>query len=1132
MGPAVGLCLLCLARPAGATPECAGETTCDSYACEGTVVGDQVSGECLVTVRDAGGNVYPVTVPAAGTASWTEDGCEEVLASLPTPERTCRFDRLEFSDFPDDNTVQLALFVTIADLWNIPASPLRDEWPATVWVDETILWPSDFQCQGWTGCRSYCDCSFEWHPTALDLSDGTIDGDVDVDVVCGDWTPNYSYDDCPDLAEVSLPGECPVNWQDQIPEHSQELVCQLLHAAGTVSGAAATWHDTTHRVCVSGTGACVDVTGAIALQGAAVWRAADACELARELACLPPEDPPPGGEVGIGDIIITEFMPNPSGSDDNKEYLEIYNRTDQPVNLEGWILGSDPPRFNRALPAIVAPPNGYLVLASNSSPSFNCLGGVPVAYAFGNVFNLRNTTDVLYLALPPAMGGAVVDSVNYAAGAWPFWSGRAAELKLQAYDAVANDAPHNWMPGSRTFGCGDHGSPGAPPPDGDGDGWSAENGDCDDTRPDVYPEAPEVRDGVDQDCDKLVDEGVVEPGELLITELSPDPNGDDRYKEYLEVYNASDIPISLSGWRLRNNGTYSVRLPVTTSGPWVEPGQYAILSASGDPSANCGLPSVFAFGRGYILLNGTNQIVMEFEGVEIDRVNYDSGWPWRTGIAAELTLAGYDVTANDSPANWAAARTVYCARDRDRGTPGAPPYHTLGESYVDGRYGDDLWDGSQRTHNGWYGGPKRTIAAGLDVTATGGVCHVAPAVYPGRVLMKPGVHLSGAGMGLSVIDGLGLHEGREDRVVTMAEGSRLSGFSIINGGFYGVEFRHVSATLDGNWIADHALIGVHVVGNNTDAALIRNNVVTGCRGTLGAIVTNAVWGSPQIVNNTVVGNRSAGIVLLWWGSPVVQNNIVENNQGGIWAQAEASPLLGYNDVWGNEAFDYYGCEGGDGAFSDDPLFWGEGFRLAPGSPCIDAGNPDPAFADPDGSRNDIGAFGGPGSPVWRCGYTEIDEAVRQRLEDELRRCLPSYLDMLDQAIADFAAAACSPPSDADVLGDWPLCNGQTLTDLFEEAAAQHPSCVDTQFARYRAPQTWGQLQGDREIVSMTLTILDPEGGVPEGALCELAEGSQSEWEASVLFPGTVRGDGCVLGALAERPYGGGDWTARVLEGCD
>jgi hypothetical protein len=32
------------------------------------------------------------------------------------------------------------------------------------------------------------------------------------------------------------------------------------------------------------------------------------------------------------------------------------------------------------------------------------------------------------------------------------------------------------------------------------------------------------------------------------------------------------------------------------------------------------------------------------------------------------------------------------------------------------------------------------------------------------------------------------------------------------------------------------------------------------------------------------------------------------------------------------------------------------FALALGSPCIDAGNPDPAFDDPDETRSDIGAL--------------------------------------------------------------------------------------------------------------------------------------------------------------------------------
>ena len=37
--------------------------------------------------------------------------------------------------------------------------------------------------------------------------------------------------------------------------------------------------------------------------------------------------------------------------------------------------------------------------------------------------------------------------------------------------------------------------------DADGDGYTPDAGDCDDTRPNVYPGAPDYCDGLDADCD-------------------------------------------------------------------------------------------------------------------------------------------------------------------------------------------------------------------------------------------------------------------------------------------------------------------------------------------------------------------------------------------------------------------------------------------------------------------------------------------------------------------------------------------------------------------------------------------------------------------------------------------------------
>ena len=64
--------------------------------------------------------------------------------------------------------------------------------------------------------------------------------------------------------------------------------------------------------------------------------------------------------------------------------------------------------------------------------------------------------------------------------------------------------------------------------------------------------------------------------------------------------------------------------------------------------------------------------------------------------------------------------------------------------------------------------------------------------------------------------------------------------------------------------------------------------------------------------------------------------------------------------WGNQAGDYQGIDdqtGRNGNISRDPLFADTLlFTLDYGSPCIDAGDPD--LIDKDGSRSDMGIFGG------------------------------------------------------------------------------------------------------------------------------------------------------------------------------
>jgi hypothetical protein len=118
----------------------------------------------------------------------------------------------------------------------------------------------------------------------------------------------------------------------------------------------------------------------------------------------------------------------------------------------------------------------------------------------------------------------------------------------------------------------------------------------------------------------------------------------------------------------------------------------------------------------------------------------------------------------------------------------------------------------------------------------------------------------------------------------------------------------------------------------------------------------------DIINNTIIGHDMDAIFLHDSCSAVIKNNIIVNNGTGINGFEFAEVDLDYNDIWGNQMdyFEFFGP--GEHDISQDPLFTdatGNSYFLLPESPCIDAGDPNPQMNDPDGSRNDMGAFGGP-----------------------------------------------------------------------------------------------------------------------------------------------------------------------------
>lgn len=136
---------------------------------------------------------------------------------------------------------------------------------------------------------------------------------------------------------------------------------------------------------------------------------------------------------------------------------------------------------------------------------------------------------------------------------------------------------------------------------------------------------------------------------------------------------------------------------------------------------------------------------------------------------------------------------------------------------------------------------------------------------------------------------------------------------------------------------------------------------------VGGVVLTGGWARAR--NNVFVDNGADfGTAHLVVTNGEVVGNIFVRGRGGaavVGLRGEGATLdLSYNDTW-QVPEPAFACDVplGPGNVRTDPLFRDAAtgdFRLADRSPCIDAGDPADEWRDPDGSRNDLGAFGGPG----------------------------------------------------------------------------------------------------------------------------------------------------------------------------
>jgi len=154
---------------------------------------------------------------------------------------------------------------------------------------------------------------------------------------------------------------------------------------------------------------------------------------------------------------------------------------------------------------------------------------------------------------------------------------------------------------------------------------------------------------------------------IIINEIMQNPDAvTDMNGEWFELYNNSLNATDINGWTIMDLGVDSHI--IDNGGPLIIPPEgYVVLGRNANAEENGGVWVDYEYD-GFNLGNADDGIILlDGDGIEVDRVVYDGGieFPDPTGASMELDSPELD---NNVGANWQTASTPY--GDGDFGTPG------------------------------------------------------------------------------------------------------------------------------------------------------------------------------------------------------------------------------------------------------------------------------------------------------------------------------------------------------------------------------------------------------------------------------------------------------------------------------
>ena len=183
---------------------------------------------------------------------------------------------------------------------------------------------------------------------------------------------------------------------------------------------------------------------------------------------------------------------------------------------------------------------------------------------------------------------------------------------------------------------------------------------------------PEQDDGLDNDCDGIIDEIFIQPGDIVLTEIMQNPSCVSDYTgEWVELHNPTAKARDINGWTLSDEEE-DFHVIASPNPLVIEPGAYLVLARAGNPVENGGVAAAYEY-TGFQLANSLDQVILKVDGNVVDMVAYDGGpgFPDPDGASMSLSLDALTTVLNDIGSSWCQAKDPFGNGCGDLASPGS-----------------------------------------------------------------------------------------------------------------------------------------------------------------------------------------------------------------------------------------------------------------------------------------------------------------------------------------------------------------------------------------------------------------------------------------------------------------------------